>query len=227
MEFSSNLAKIRKSKNLSRQQIADILGITVTAYANYENGNREPSLSMLREIAITLNTPSDELLAINVSQPNSYFYDEGIKILAALNYEKIDNPFDFLGRADFSLYFAKRGNSILESLIPFRESDFIELVKSAKQSYPNFKLDEARKTAITRYIDQFLNKSDIYSQWLQDLDTLKSFNRTKENPAYTIAQERAELLKKILLKHNIIPDEFDQVILLKISMDIRPATKQL
>lgn len=52
MEFGNNLRKIRKSKRLSQEDIADALGISRQAVAKWENGSAYPDIDNL--ILLTL-----------------------------------------------------------------------------------------------------------------------------------------------------------------------------
>ena len=61
-EFSKNLTKSRERLNITRNEMAQILGVTVQTYGAYENGKREPSLEKLRKIAAALHASIDELL---------------------------------------------------------------------------------------------------------------------------------------------------------------------
>ena len=56
------LMKIRKSKGLSQQDVADYLGISRQAYCNYENDKREASYETLLQLSEYFNVTVDELL---------------------------------------------------------------------------------------------------------------------------------------------------------------------
>ena len=56
------LMKIRKSRGLSQQDVADYLGISRQAYCNYENDIREASYETLLQLSEYLNITVDELL---------------------------------------------------------------------------------------------------------------------------------------------------------------------
>lgn len=47
----SALSKLRNDKNLTQQQVADQLGISRQAYANYESGKRQPDPDMLMKLS--------------------------------------------------------------------------------------------------------------------------------------------------------------------------------
>ena len=67
-KFSSNLTMYRKKANFTRQEIADKIGLSVTTYANYENGDREPRLDTLVQIATILCISIDELLGFKLNE---------------------------------------------------------------------------------------------------------------------------------------------------------------
>jgi len=62
MSFSRRLAKIRKDKKLTQQQMADTIGIHVSQIKRYESGDTQPSLDVLRKIALALSISADLLL---------------------------------------------------------------------------------------------------------------------------------------------------------------------
>jgi len=62
MSFSRRLAAIRKTKKLTQQEMADTIGIHVSQIKRYESGDTQPSLEVLRKIALALNISADMLL---------------------------------------------------------------------------------------------------------------------------------------------------------------------
>lgn len=62
MNFSQNLKKLRLLLGCTQAQMADLLGITVRGYRNYELGSREPELSILIRLADYFNVSLDELV---------------------------------------------------------------------------------------------------------------------------------------------------------------------
>ena len=67
MNFSENLANVRRSKNLTQAEIARQAGIPVRSYQRYESGEQEPTLSKLTAIADALGVSIDELVGRNSS----------------------------------------------------------------------------------------------------------------------------------------------------------------
>ena len=56
------LSILRKSKGLTQKEIAEHIGVTRQAYANYESGNREPDFKTLLKLAEYLDVSTDYLL---------------------------------------------------------------------------------------------------------------------------------------------------------------------
>lgn len=62
METNDILLQLRKSKKLSQQAVADLLGISATAYQNYEYGKTELNYTGLRKLADFYGVTTDYLL---------------------------------------------------------------------------------------------------------------------------------------------------------------------
>ena len=65
MNFSPKLKQFRLLLGCTQAQMADLLGITVRGYRNYELGAREPELSILIKLADYFNISLDELVGRN------------------------------------------------------------------------------------------------------------------------------------------------------------------
>ncbi|MCB9310582.1 MAG: helix-turn-helix transcriptional regulator [Lewinellaceae bacterium] len=62
MEFGMKMRVIRIKRNLTREALADILGISVRTYQKIENGQREPTISELKKISDCLSITLEELI---------------------------------------------------------------------------------------------------------------------------------------------------------------------
>jgi transcriptional regulator with XRE-family HTH domain len=60
--FPERLTQFRKSKNLSQQQLAGLVGVHVAQIRRYEYGQSQPTLDVLRKLAVSLGVTGDELL---------------------------------------------------------------------------------------------------------------------------------------------------------------------
>ncbi len=56
------LKKVRKAKNLNQQKVAMDLNISREALSHYENGKREPSLSLLVQMSQYFNVSINYLI---------------------------------------------------------------------------------------------------------------------------------------------------------------------
>lgn len=61
-KFSERFKELRKSRNLSQQELADILKTSKSSVNMYERGEREPGIEMLETIADFFNVDIDYLL---------------------------------------------------------------------------------------------------------------------------------------------------------------------
>lgn len=61
-QFCQNLKDARKLCNLTQRQVADILGVVESCYANWEQGRTEPNIEMLRKLGVIFNIQIDDLI---------------------------------------------------------------------------------------------------------------------------------------------------------------------
>lgn len=62
MSFGSNLIALRESRNVTRKELAEQLGIPYTTLRNYENDKREPGHQFLVSVADLFGISVDELV---------------------------------------------------------------------------------------------------------------------------------------------------------------------
>jgi len=62
VDFPQRLARIRKERGLTQQQLADAAEVHVVQLRRYEGGKSQPTLDVLRRLAITLSVSADLLL---------------------------------------------------------------------------------------------------------------------------------------------------------------------
>lgn len=60
--FAERLTQLRNEKGLKREDVAKVLGCSVSAVGNYENGNRTPDFDGLVALADFFETTTDYLL---------------------------------------------------------------------------------------------------------------------------------------------------------------------
>lgn len=61
-KFGDNLKKIRTAKNISQQELADLIGIHSTHVSRYERSMASPSIDVAKKMAEALNVSVDTLI---------------------------------------------------------------------------------------------------------------------------------------------------------------------
>ena len=64
MEFGKRLKEQRIEKGVYQKEVAKEIGVSVGAYANYENGNREPEYAILVKLCKYYKVSADYLLGL-------------------------------------------------------------------------------------------------------------------------------------------------------------------
>lgn len=67
MSLKENLKSYRLANDFTQQQVADVLGIDRTAYANYELGHSSPNIDNLCKLA--------KLFGVSLNELVDFFYD--------------------------------------------------------------------------------------------------------------------------------------------------------
>jgi transcriptional regulator with XRE-family HTH domain len=62
MDFAHRLVALRKDRNLTQAALAEHVGIHVSNIRRYEAGTSQPTLDVLRNLALALTTSADSLL---------------------------------------------------------------------------------------------------------------------------------------------------------------------
>ena len=65
LRIGERIKKLRQAAGYTQKGFAGLLNIPVSTYSNYENGNREPRMSVLNEIAKKLNVPLSEIVSFS------------------------------------------------------------------------------------------------------------------------------------------------------------------
>lgn len=62
--MDKKLKELRKIKNVSQKEVAKAVGITLSAYSNYEQGLRQPSYDILKNLCKYFDVSADYLLGL-------------------------------------------------------------------------------------------------------------------------------------------------------------------
>lgn len=62
--MNKKLKELRKEKGVSQRVVAEAIGVSTAAYANYEHGTREPSYEVLIKLCKFFNVTADFLVGL-------------------------------------------------------------------------------------------------------------------------------------------------------------------
>ena len=62
MDFPERLAALRKERGLTQQALAERVGIHVSQVCRYEGGGAQPTLEVIRRLAVALSVSADQLV---------------------------------------------------------------------------------------------------------------------------------------------------------------------
>ena len=62
--MNERLKMLRNEKGVSQKTVADAIGVTLSAYSNYEQGIREPSYQILMNLCKYFQVSADFLLGL-------------------------------------------------------------------------------------------------------------------------------------------------------------------
>lgn len=87
MSIAEQIKSLRTKHNLTQNELAKKIGVTRQAYANYEQGTREPSMDIIKKLCVLFDCTSDELLEIDTPSDrnkvhinNSFNHSKNIKV---------------------------------------------------------------------------------------------------------------------------------------------------
>ena len=69
IQIGSRIKEARLAKGIKQNKMAELLGISVSTYSNYENNYREPKLDIIHQICEILGLELDELLGLSQFEP--------------------------------------------------------------------------------------------------------------------------------------------------------------
>ena len=80
------ILELRKEKNMTQQELANVLGVTERAISKWENGRGLPDLSLLKPLCDTLNITINELLSGEKLNKAEYINKSEENIIKTINY---------------------------------------------------------------------------------------------------------------------------------------------
>ncbi len=93
------IAKCRKNKNMTQQQLAEKLGVSDRTIGNWENGRNMPDLSLFKPLCGELNISLNDLMSGEKVKEKDYQEKFEENIINAIDYtnKKIENRNNFIG----------------------------------------------------------------------------------------------------------------------------------
>src|SRR5690554_5856099 len=94
-DYGNKFKSLRKNRNLTQEEVAEILGVTFQAISKWETDSAMPDISMLPIIANFFEVTTDELLGVDITRVkqkidkyekeinqlyNNWKLDDGIKL---------------------------------------------------------------------------------------------------------------------------------------------------
>jgi transcriptional regulator with XRE-family HTH domain len=62
MPFPDRLSTLRKQRGLTQEGLSKLIGITKTQVYRYENGSSQPTLDVIKKLAVSLSVNTDQLI---------------------------------------------------------------------------------------------------------------------------------------------------------------------
>ena len=101
--IGQRIRKIRKARNLSQEQLSEMVGISVTHMSHIETGNTKLSLPVLVDLANAREVRTDDLLYDKVTAERSTATDTIVQLLEACTTQQLRVIEDLVKAAKASL----------------------------------------------------------------------------------------------------------------------------
>jgi len=208
--FRFRLKELREEKNISRSDLAEILGVSVQTIANYENGHREPNFDTLLKIADFFNVTVDYLIG------NSDFRTREEEFRGKNFYEKykLDEVIDDLMDSESKAFL---GNILLNTVEPLiknisgllyqhlfgdNKKEIFILLKNLLESlnsYFNFLMEYSKKPAYFIALKDNYEPIDVFRWLLESHKYIIKVTSDSKGNLYAFEKEiDDEIIKKIL-----------------------------
>ncbi len=136
--LSKNIRHLRTEKNISQQQLADLMFVSRTTIANWENGNRVPDITTLLQLSRVLDADIYDLIDSSESNVNSPIMivveDEPVILKGFVNILRDTLPdiqvFGFQSAAEAEIFARDRRVSVAFVDIELCGESGVELAKS-------------------------------------------------------------------------------------------------
>ena len=162
MTIDSNIKKLRRQRDITQEQLAEYLNISVSAISQWECGKTTPDISLLAPLANVLDVSADMLLGIDVTNKEKQIQDimissENIRhtdcdnaILILRNgLKEFPNSYDLMERL-MSCVFSKTNEGVLANTLAKDEAAALtnELIKLGEKILAECTDDKIRLQAL-------------------------------------------------------------------------------
>ena len=102
-EIGQRIRKYRKASNLSQEQLAEKVGISVTHMSHIETGNTKLSLPVLVRIANTLSVQTDAIIYESPQANKTFIKQELLELIDSWSVNKLNIIVDVIESMKVSL----------------------------------------------------------------------------------------------------------------------------
>lgn len=135
MEFCDRLRILREKREMTREELGTVFGLSYSAIAKYESGERTPDFDLLKKIAQFFRVSTDYLIGftddpgVRSSAQTPLFISEG---LPSYSEEK---------------FFVRPRESVMVQLSPQEQETYLEMCRSPRSPFRG--RDEIGKTSLS------------------------------------------------------------------------------
>lgn len=144
IELAKNIIRLRKQKNITQEELGNVLGVSTAAVSKWETEKSIPDIYLLSELADFFHVSTDELLGRNFTKMTAAVVDDSKFIR--------ENIVRILSQNDYEvLILAKNGKELLDNLylpqvqviildLHMPEMDGFETLRLLKEKRPDIKV---------------------------------------------------------------------------------------
>ena len=133
--LAERMKELRLEKKMKQVEVANAIGISTTAYCNYEYGQRDPQTAVLVKLAQLYHVSTDYLLGVNEPTP-----EKKAKIILASNSPRRKELLGKIGIEEFKIISPNVDESVEKNLSPAEIVERLSLRKAraaAKRAGPD------------------------------------------------------------------------------------------
>ncbi|MBE6776711.1 MAG: helix-turn-helix transcriptional regulator [Ruminococcaceae bacterium] len=202
--INRQIKNLRKSKDITQEQLAEIVGVSPQAVSRWECGTTYPDILLLPRLAEVFNTTVDELLGVNEKQKAEEItniineaeklINKNITVEPIKNLRKALEKYPKNDRLLCTLLYALYVASEDEALCCEYDEEIISIAEwIEKYSVDNYCRNEANRVLFRHYCDTDRKKEALYiATKMADIETC-----IQRNKYWSLeGKERVEFLKE-------------------------------